>query len=117
VTVEIFLASPAETRRSISPWVTSTNPRIQNKAEHSENFRERGRKRCWHRSTTGHLGPISDMETGFFRTNGFGHRAVVLWRGMRRDAWLALFRQAGDILKPESIKRRTTWDGWTARSR
>jgi hypothetical protein len=34
VTVEIFLASPAEIRRSISSWVTSTDPRIQNKAEH-----------------------------------------------------------------------------------
>jgi hypothetical protein len=43
--------------------------------------------------------------------------AIVLWQVIRRNAWLALFRQAGDILKLTVSKRRTTWDGWTARSR
>jgi hypothetical protein len=54
-----------------------TDQRIQNKAEHSENLRELRLQKAQHRSTTGHLSAIGDMETSFAaQTPLSGNRAV-----------------------------------------
>jgi hypothetical protein len=43
------------------------------------------------------LSTTSDMETRFSGTNASFCPAIVLWKAQRRNAWLALFRRAGDI--------------------
>jgi hypothetical protein len=87
-----FLPNLAETRRSSSPCATSTDQRIQNKAKHSENYASCGCKNAGavqQQDNLAQSATLPDKTPWFVRQSG--------WRVMGRNAWLALFRQAGDI--------------------